>query len=103
MNVYQKAAEFLRTHGWSTGLLENGDGPVCINGALMRAAGLKPSYQFYDDPDYVELCRPVVKFIDSDYGVDDLALTLETWNDVEAKDQADVIAVLEAVGAEYDD
>ena len=115
--IYRDAADYLRRNGWVQGELsqnweipedEVGDtiyheGAGCINGALLfHSVGI--SYDHYDLPEYQEIAAEVAKTIREMYpnsptGYSSTAYEIERWNDQGAREDDDVISVLEATAA----
>jgi hypothetical protein len=96
MNVFDKAIDEIKTRGWTKRNLINDAGEVCLIGACALAAGYKTNDLIYstgaayEDERYI---TTLLKVINQDFGYDTKYVYF--FNDLEAQEVDDVVAVLE--------
>lgn len=95
-NFFKNAIEYLKTHGHTKGVYENGHGQVCLLGACAKGNGRSadqfPNFNGEDTPLY-DLLSECIKGQERYY--DGVA----AYNDRPERTEAEVIALLEKVDA----
>jgi hypothetical protein len=107
-DLYDRAADYIEAHGWTTNELESDTGEVCISGAIGIAFDPNLVRRFGHEPD--DLNRWIRKYAQWTALTGDLAQhvpadNIITWTDVitwnnEKADKAAVIDVLRAAAKE---
>src|SRR5436190_96477 len=97
MNVYDKAIDLLREHGWIRYRLRT-DAGMCATGAIRIACGAKRPYMVWTDAER-EAVRFVASLVMAPY---DLPWGLSKWNDEQARNVDDVIGLLKRASEAWD-
>jgi hypothetical protein len=90
VNVYARAAQYLKSHGWTKGRLEDVNGRVCAWGAIQR---VEDNLHERDEISYV-LDKIAQRRAGSRY------ISVSMYNDEYAKSVDDIISLFEEASVE---